>query len=68
MSAAELCQQAHYSDNKSARGLTYIQSGDMSQELVKIFADLGLAQYVDAFIDQGFDAWDTILDIQESDL
>ncbi|OAQ70593.2 high mobility group, superfamily [Pochonia chlamydosporia 170] len=40
----------------------------MTQELERVFADLGLAQYLDAFIDQGFDAWDTILDIQESDL
>lgn len=40
----------------------------MTQELERIFADLGLSQYLNAFIDQGFDAWDTILDIQESDL
>ncbi|KAG5926240.1 hypothetical protein E4U42_003501 [Claviceps africana] len=40
----------------------------MSRELGGIFADLGLSQYLDAFVDQGFDAWDTILDIQESDL
>jgi hypothetical protein len=40
----------------------------MTQELDRIFADLGLAQYLDAFVDQGFDTWDTILDIQESDL
>ncbi len=25
-------------------------------------------QYLDVFLDQGFDSWDTILDIQESDL
>ncbi|KHN96316.1 high mobility group protein [Metarhizium album ARSEF 1941] len=40
----------------------------MTQELERIFADLGLSQYLDAFIDQGFDAWEIILDIQESDL
>ncbi|OAA43233.1 high-mobility group 20A [Metarhizium rileyi] len=40
----------------------------MTQELDRIFADLGLSQYLSGFIDQGFDAWDTILDIQESDL
>ncbi|PHH91818.1 hypothetical protein CDD83_10167 [Cordyceps sp. RAO-2017] len=40
----------------------------MTRELESIFADLGLSQYLDAFVDQGFDAWDTILDIQESDL
>ncbi|KAF4505196.1 hypothetical protein G6O67_007171 [Ophiocordyceps sinensis] len=40
----------------------------MTRELEAIFAELGLSQYLDSFIDQGFDAWDTILDIQESDL
>ncbi|KAG6003446.1 hypothetical protein E4U21_002040 [Claviceps maximensis] len=40
----------------------------MSRELQGIFADLGLSQYLQAFLDQGFDAWDIILDIQESDL
>ncbi|PHH77375.1 hypothetical protein CDD82_3547 [Ophiocordyceps australis] len=40
----------------------------MTRELEGIFAELGLSQYLDAFVDQGFDAWETILDIQESDL
>lgn len=40
----------------------------MPRELEAVFAELGLAQYLDAFVDQGFDSWDTILDIQESDL
>lgn len=40
----------------------------MTRELEGIFAELGLSQYLDSFIDQGFDAWDTILDIQELDL
>lgn len=40
----------------------------MPRELEGVFAELGLAQYLDAFVDQGFDSWDTILDIQESDL
>ncbi|OAA69480.1 High mobility group, superfamily [Cordyceps fumosorosea ARSEF 2679] len=40
----------------------------MPRELESVFAELGLAQYLDAFVDQGFDSWDTILDIQESDL
>lgn len=30
--------------------------------------ELGITQYLDAFVDQGFDTWDTILDITESDL
>lgn len=29
---------------------------------------LGLEQYLDAFIGEGFDTWETLLDIQESDL
>ncbi|KAI1804105.1 hypothetical protein F4811DRAFT_553107 [Daldinia bambusicola] len=33
-----------------------------------IFGELGITQYLDAFIEQGFDSWETILDITESDL
>ncbi|KAJ4408221.1 hypothetical protein N0V82_009739 [Gnomoniopsis sp. IMI 355080] len=40
----------------------------MSSRLDKIFGELGITQYLDAFIDQGFDTWETILDITESDL
>ncbi|KAI9167003.1 High mobility group protein 20A [Paramyrothecium foliicola] len=40
----------------------------MTQDLESIFGELGITQYLNAFLDQGFDAWDTILDIQESDL
>ncbi|KAJ6446244.1 High mobility group, superfamily [Purpureocillium lavendulum] len=40
----------------------------MTRLLDDIFAELGLSRYLDAFVDQGFDTWDTILDIQESDL
>lgn len=40
----------------------------MSQPLGAIFGELGISQYLDAFLDQGFDSWDTILDITESDL
>lgn len=40
----------------------------MTRELESTFRELGLAQYLDSFVDQGFDTWDTILDIQESDL
>ncbi|TVY30441.1 High mobility group protein 20A [Lachnellula hyalina] len=36
-------------------------------ELVDIFAELGISHYLEDFIDQGFDTWDTILDITESD-
>lgn len=40
----------------------------MNQDLETIFRELGIAQYLDTFVEQGFDTWDTILDIQESDL
>ncbi|RYP59891.1 hypothetical protein DL769_008356 [Monosporascus sp. CRB-8-3] len=36
--------------------------------LESIFGELGITQYLDAFLEQGFDSWDTILDITESDL
>ncbi|KAG6044080.1 hypothetical protein E4U39_003721 [Claviceps sp. Clav50 group G5] len=40
----------------------------MTRDFKGILEDLGLSQYHDAFVNQGFDAWDIILDIQESDL
>ncbi|TEA11937.1 High mobility group protein B3 [Colletotrichum sidae] len=40
----------------------------MAQELDSIFAELGISQYLDTFVEQGFDTWETILDITESDL
>lgn len=36
-------------------------------ELAQIFAELCISQYLDTFIEQGFDTWETILDITESD-
>ncbi|KAH6666594.1 hypothetical protein B0J14DRAFT_490606 [Halenospora varia] len=36
-------------------------------ELGEIFAELGITHYLNDFIEQGFDTWDTILDITESD-
>ncbi|KAF3360601.1 Protein transport protein SEC24 [Verticillium dahliae VDG1] len=40
----------------------------MAQGLGTIFAELGILQYLDTFVEQGFDTWATILDITESDL
>ncbi|EFX01608.1 chromatin-associated protein [Grosmannia clavigera kw1407] len=40
----------------------------MSQQLEDVLEELGIAQYLDAFLDQGFDTWETILDVTESDL
>jgi SAM domain (Sterile alpha motif) len=37
-------------------------------ELESHLERLGLEQYLDAFIGEGFDTWETVLDIQESDL
>jgi hypothetical protein len=36
-------------------------------ELADIFAELGISHYLHDFIEQGFDTWETILDITESD-
>ena len=37
-------------------------------ELGVIFSELGLSQYIDTFLEQGFNAWNTILSVTESDL
>lgn len=37
-------------------------------ELKERLALLGLSQYREVFLSEGFDTWDTILDITESDL
>lgn len=36
-------------------------------DLADIFAELGISHYLHDFIEQGFDTWETILDITESD-
>lgn len=40
----------------------------MTQPLEVVFGELGITQYLDSFLEQGFDTWETILDITESDL
>ena len=40
----------------------------MSSELKERLARLGLAQYSEVFATEGFDTWETVLDITESDL
>ncbi|KAK7177884.1 HMG box protein, partial [Paraphaeosphaeria sporulosa] len=37
-------------------------------DLGERLARLGLSQYLGAFVSEGFDAWETVLDITESDL
>lgn len=36
--------------------------------LEQVLERLGLQQYYAAFVTEGFDVWETVLDIQESDL
>lgn len=40
----------------------------MSTEVSSILTQLGLSQYLGAFVDEGFDTWDALIDIQEPDL
>ena len=37
-------------------------------DLSERFERLGLSQYLDTFVSEGFDTWNTVLDITESDL
>ena len=36
-------------------------------DLGPILGRLGLAQYLDVLVSEGFETWDTLLDIQETD-
>ncbi len=47
---------------------TAASSGWMTQLLEVVFGELGISQYLESFLEQGFDTWETILDITESDL
>lgn len=40
----------------------------MPRELRNVLEGLGLIQYLGAFQAQGFDSWETVLDITEADL
>jgi hypothetical protein len=40
----------------------------MTHTLAEVFSELGMSQYLGAFLHEGFDSWGTILDITESDL
>jgi hypothetical protein len=37
-------------------------------ELAHTFTQLGIEQYLEAFIDEGFESRETVMDITESDL
>jgi hypothetical protein len=45
----------------------FVPEATCMTELEAIFAELGISHYLNDFIEQGFDSWDTILDITESD-
>jgi len=78
-----LCRVVGHSHHKRARGSlkrgleflepTFSSPGRFPDatycmtELGEIFAELGISHYLNEFIEQGFDTWDTILDITESD-
>ncbi|KAG7151073.1 High mobility group protein 20A like [Verticillium longisporum] len=64
---AKLRRRKESTDHKRAPTLS-VQSACMAQGLGTIFAELGILQYLDTFVEQGFDTWATILDITESDL
>lgn len=40
----------------------------MTQALHDVFSGLEMTQYLGTFLDQGFDTWDSVLDITEADL
>lgn len=40
----------------------------MSDDLGARLERLGLSQYLEVFVAEGFDTWETVLDITESDL
>jgi SAM domain (Sterile alpha motif) len=37
-------------------------------DLASRLESLGLSQYLESFISEGFDTWEILLDVQESDL
>jgi hypothetical protein len=46
----------------------YLSAPFYMSELRDRLARLGLAHYFDVFVTEGFDTWETVLDITESDL
>lgn len=45
-----------------------LQLTALMTDLQTILSRLGLAQYVERFNEEGFEIWETVLDITESDL
>ena len=51
------------------RGISQrLHSASLMTALAPVLARLGLSQYLDRFVAEGFDTWETLLDITESDL
>lgn len=48
--------------------LANLQFTALMSDLHLNLSRLGLAQYVDRFSEEGFETWETVLDITESDL
>jgi hypothetical protein len=40
----------------------------MEHDLEPVLASLGMSQYLNVFLEEGFDTWETVLDITEFDL
>jgi hypothetical protein len=40
----------------------------MEQDLEPVLASLGMSQYLMVFLEQGFDTWEVVQDVTESDL
>ncbi len=45
-----------------------LQLARFMSELGYVLARLGISQYLESFIAEGFETWETVLDITESDL
>lgn len=45
-----------------------VQTKAFTIELGDTLARLGLSQYLERFVQEGFDTWETVLDITETDL
>lgn len=56
------------SPSASRKGRDFSAITAYMTELGDIFARLGLEQYLETFVTEGFETWKTVLDITESDL
>ncbi len=59
---------ACHSPSAGRKGRDFSAIAAYMTELGDIFARLGLEQYLETFVTEGFETWETVLDITESDL